>query len=92
LPRKPHVPKSAKNTSVRLAREDYEAQHEIAKAREANHNDRTRLNDILVDGLWELLKKETGKTRKDIEALLPPIPVPEPKNNITPMPKPKKRH
>ena len=47
---------------------------------------RRRLNDILVDGLWDLLKKETGKTRKDVEALLPAVQKP-PRSKVTPITK-----
>jgi hypothetical protein len=75
VPKEPHVPKNAKGTTVRLAREEYEAWHQIAIAREASSDEgigtRVRLNDVLVDGLWELLKKETGKTREQIRATLP---------------------
>ena len=90
MPKEPHVPKNAKCTTVRLSREQYEAWHQIARAREtstdSNTQNRTRLNDVLVDGLWDLLKKETGKTPKDIDASLPRMPE-ETKNNVTAMPK-----
>jgi hypothetical protein len=100
VPRDQHVPKNAKGTTVRLSREEYEAWHQIAIAREASGDDsigtRVRLNDVLVDGLWELLKKETGKTKDQIRATLPeslrnpeqPIP---PQAKVTQMPILKKR-
>ena len=89
-PRKPHLPPNAKASGVRLTREDHEAIHEIRKAREAGSDEtkraKTRNNDIRVDGLWDLLKEETGKTREDIRAQLPaalrtPEP-PPPLNNV----------
>jgi len=84
-----HISAKAKNTSVRLTREDKEAVHEIAKAREANHDKRTRLNDILVDALWHFLKHTTGKTEADIKSQLPPeLPIEAQKNNVTPIKKP----
>ena len=62
MPKEPHVPKNAKGTTVRLAREEYEAWHQIAIAREASSDEgigtRVRLNDVLVDGLWELLRRQ----------------------------------
>lgn len=91
-PRKQHIPAGAKNSSVRLTREDYEAIHEIAKMRAANNDERTRLNDILVDALWDFLKHTTGKTRADIESLLPPMAESvKSTDNVTQMPHPKKK-
>lgn len=100
MPKEPHVPKNAKGTTVRLSREEYEAWHQIAIAREASSDEgirtRVRLNDVMVDGLWELLKKETSKTREQIRASLPAnLRTPEPPStstgNVTQMPKPKKK-
>jgi hypothetical protein len=90
-PRDKHVPSSAKHTTVRLTLEDHEAIHEIAKVRTANNNDKTRLNDIMVDALWDLLRRTTGKTRDDIKALLPPASQPKSQSNVTQMPKAKKK-
>lgn len=90
-PPKKHVAEGAKNTTVRLTAEDYEAIHEISKMRQANNDDRTRLNDILVDALWHFLKHATGKTRDQIRALLPPAQPSQPQNNIAQMPKPKEK-
>ncbi len=90
-PRQPHVASGAKHTTVRLTREDHEAIHEIAKLRAANNDDRTRLNDILVDALWHFLEHATGKTRDDIAALLPPMLRSQGPNNVTQMPKQKKK-
>jgi hypothetical protein len=100
VPKEPHVPKNAKGTTVRLSHEEYEAWHQIAIARKASTDEgiriRVRLNDVLVDGLWELLKKETTKTREQIRATLPEaLRTPEPPSvstgNVTQMPKPKKK-
>jgi len=92
-PPKNHTEVGAKPTTVRLTPLDHEAIHEIGKVRQANNNDRTRKNDVLVDALWELLKRETGKTRDEIEALMP---LPKAQRtgalaNITQMPEPKKK-
>ena len=96
-PPKPHIPPNAKGTTVRLTAEDHEAIHEISKAREGGSDEtkrtKTRKNDILLDGLWDLLRKETGKTREDIRAHLPaalrtPEP-PPPINKVAEMPKKK---
>ena len=85
-PRERHTPKIAKNTSLRLTREEREAIHEISTVREANGNARTRSNDILVDALWDLYTHTTGKTRRDIEKHLPPIPVDKSRPKIAQMP------
>jgi hypothetical protein len=99
VPKEPHVPKNAKGTTVRLSREEYEAWHQIAMGREAGSDEllraRLRLNDVLVDGLWGLLKKETGKTREQIRAALPenlrtPEPTVPPESKIAQMPRKKR--
>jgi hypothetical protein len=70
-PAEKHTSRDAKNTSLRLTREDREAIHEISKQLEAENNPRHRQNDILVDSLWVYLKQVTGKTLVDIQAILP---------------------
>lgn len=91
-PPKNHTEADAKHTTVRLTPLDHEAIHEISKYRQANSNERTRKNDILIDALWELLKRETGKKKDDIKALMPSIPQPErSSNNVAQMLKPKKK-
>jgi hypothetical protein len=89
-PPKKHVPDDAKNTSVRLTDEDREAIHEIKKIRTAKENGRTRLNDIVVDAIWELLKGETSKTRADIQMQMPPKIAKKPISNVAKMPPPKR--
>jgi hypothetical protein len=93
-PRKQLEP-NAEYTTVGLTPEHHEALHEIAKARKGN-NPRTSLNSILVDALWDLLGKETGKTRAQIRAQLPEhLHTPEPKittqSKVTPILSKKKR-
>lgn len=95
MPPKKQLEPNAEYTTVGLTPEHHEAVHEIAKARKGN-NPRTSLNSILVDALWDLLKKETGKTRAQIRLQLPenlrtPEPPSAPVGNVTQMPKPKKR-
>lgn len=86
-PRDRHTPEIAKNTSLRLTREDREAIHEISNVREANGNARTRNNDIMVDALWDLYTRTTGKTREDVQKKLPAVPQASAANNVTRMPR-----
>lgn len=87
--------KASKDPSVKLTEEDREAIHEIKKFRKATDDDRTRINDILVDALWHFLKHTTGKTREQIRAVLPPTLLTEiqlpPQNNVRQMPTTKKK-
>jgi hypothetical protein len=84
VPPKKQLEPNAEYTTVGLTPEHHEAVHEIAKARKGN-NPRTSLNSILVDALWDLLRRETGKTRAQIRAQLPEnLRTPEP---IIPSPK-----
>ena len=94
MPPKKQLPKNAGYTTVGLSHEDYEAIHEVQKSRKAKSNQkRTSMNSILVDALWELLIKETGKNRDQIRAALPEslrTPEEQPKlNKITEMRKTK---
>jgi hypothetical protein len=61
--------------------------------RKAAENNRTTINDILVDALWYYLDKVEGKTREQIQAMLPPAQpkAPAQPSKITQMPKPKKK-
>jgi len=91
-PPEKHTSRDAKNTTVRLTREDREAIHEISKALEAEHNERTRQNDILIDALWHYLKFTTGKALADIQAMLPPKKVkPHEKPKVTEITSPGKK-
>ena len=92
-PRAKHIPDEAQRTSVCLTAEDRAAIRWISEVRKAGNDNRTTINDILVDALWYYLDKVEGKTREQIQAMLPP---PQPKataeaSKITQMPKPKKR-
>jgi hypothetical protein len=79
--------------ALRLTEEDREAIHEISKARRAKNDGRTRINDILVDALWELLQKETGKTPLEIAGAMPVPPSrAADKDKLKQMPPPKKKH
>jgi len=71
VPPKKQLGQNAHYTTVGLRPEEYEAIHEIQKVRRGNHNSKTSLNSILIDALWELLKKETGKNWDQIRAALP---------------------
>jgi hypothetical protein len=73
-PRHRHVPEDATLTSIKLTDEDRTAIHWIKMARRGRGEDRDRLNDILVDGLWHLLEKVEGKTRREIRAMIPSTP------------------
>ena len=91
-PPKRHTSDAAKSTTVRLTREDREAIHEVSKAHEANNNERTRQNDVLIDALWHYLEHTTGKTLADIQASLPPrTRKPEARPKVTEMPQPNKK-
>ena len=93
-PKEKHVPDDAQRTSVCLTAEERGAIHWISEARrnkKSNDNKRTTINDILVDALWYFLEKSEGRTREQIRASLPPKPSNEIQNNVTQMPKPKKK-
>jgi hypothetical protein len=62
-PKVRHIPEGATLTSIKLTDEDRTAIHWIKMARKGRGEDRSRLNDILVDGLWYLLEKVEGKTK-----------------------------
>jgi hypothetical protein len=91
VPPKSQLGPNASYTSIGLRPEEYEAAHEIEKVRRGK-NPRTSLNSILIDALWDLLKKETGKTWDQIRAALPEHrrtlePPDIPLANVTQMPK-----
>lgn len=92
-PRAKHIPDEAQRTSVCLTAEDRAAIRWIIEVRKAGRNNRTTINDILVDALWYYLDKMEGKTREQIQAMLPPAPpkAPAQSSKITQMPKPKKK-
>lgn len=92
-PRAKHIPDEAQRTSVCLTAEDRAAIRWISEVRKAGKNNRTTLNDVLVDALWYYLEKVEGKTQEQIKAMLPPAPpkTPAQASKIAQMPRPKKK-
>jgi hypothetical protein len=80
---------------VKITHEDRAAISEIQLWLKAKtKSDRFRITDIFIDALWAYLKRLTGKTKEDIRKNLPQelwTPDPQPSNNITVMPKLKKK-
>jgi hypothetical protein len=93
-PREKHVPDSAQRTSVCFTAEDRAAIHWIREVRRGTKSKRTTINDIIVDALWHYLERAHGKTRDQIQSMLPPTPPSgsAKANNVTQMPKPRKKH
>lgn len=92
-PREKHIPDTAQRTSICLTPEDRAAIHWISEVRKGKNDRRTTTNDILVDTLWYFLEKTQGKTRSEIQGMIP-APVTEGNastSNITEMPKNKKK-
>lgn len=92
-PREKHIPDDALRTSICLTAEDRAAIRWINEVRRAKKDRRTTSNDILIDALWYFLEKTEGKTKDQIRATLPVTAhePPRPQNNVTEMPKPKKK-
>jgi hypothetical protein len=92
-PREKHIPDDAARTTVSLTPEDRAAINWIITSRRIAKNKRTTINDVLVDALWQFLEKSHGKTREQIQAMIPVAPPDErSKPKITQMPKPKIKH
>ncbi len=93
-PREKHVPHDAQRTSVCFTAEDRAAINWIREVRRGTKSKRTTTNDIVVDALWHYLEKAHGRTRDQIQSMLPPVPLSgtTKSNNVTQMPKPKKKH
>jgi hypothetical protein len=91
-PREKHIPDSAQRTSVCLTAEDRTAIRWISEVRRAKKDKRTTTNDILVDALWYFLDKTEGKTKNQVQAMIPIVP-PDTnrRNKVTEMPKPTNR-
>jgi hypothetical protein len=88
-PRAKHIPDDAKRTTVGLTPEDCGAIRWISDSRRLRKDKRTTGNDILVDALWYFLEKTEGKTRDQIRATIPVLPMQEhQKSKVTEM-KPK---
>jgi len=91
-PRAKHIPDHAHQTTICLTDEEQAAINWIKAARRLRREDRTTLNDILVDSLWCLLEKVEGKTRDEIRATVPQVPFSQTlQDNVTEMPKPKSK-
>ena len=87
-PREKHIPDDAQRTSVCLTAKDRAAILWIAQSRRVKKSKRTTTNDILVDGLWELFDKTGGKSRDQIEAMVPVAPpIERSPSRVTQMPK-----
>lgn len=88
-PREKHIPDDARPTTVCLTPEDRAAIRWISEVRRGKKNRRTTSNDILVDALWYFLEKTESKTKDQIRATIPTVPVDNRPKKITEMPKPK---
>jgi hypothetical protein len=89
-PREKHIPDDARPTTVCLTAEDRAAIRWISEVRRGKKDKRTTSNDILVDALWYFLEATEGRTKDQMRATVPAVPVVEHKQNkITEMPKPK---
>jgi hypothetical protein len=89
-PKEKHIPDDAHRTSVSLTAVDRTALRWISEVRRMKQDKRTTLNDILIDALWYFLEKTEGKTKEQIQAMVPTVPVEErPQKKVTEMPKPK---
>jgi len=89
-PREKHIPDDAERTSVCFTAEDRAVIHWIKEVRKGKNEKRATINDIVVDGLTALLEKEGGKTREQIQAMVPAAPA-QPTPKVMQMPKPKKK-
>ncbi len=92
-PREKHIPDDAQRTSICLTAEQRAAIRWISEVRRHKKDKRTTTNDILIDALWYFLEKIEGKTKDQMRAMVPAVPVIEhPQNNVTEMPKSKSKH
>jgi hypothetical protein len=91
-PREKHIPDDAQRTSVCLTAEDRAAIRWISEIRRGKKDKRTTSNDILVDSLWYFLEKTEDKSKDQIRATIPTVPVDERRRNkVTEMLKPKNK-
>lgn len=88
-PKEKHVPDDALRTSVCFTAEDRAAIHWISEVQKGRQSKRTTINDIVVDALWYCLEKEYGKTREQIQMMIPPVPPKQSQGKVTQMPKKK---
>jgi hypothetical protein len=87
-PRPKHVPDDAYRTTIRLSDEELAAINWLRTSRRQRGNERKTLNDVVVDGIWNLLEREEGMTREQIGATIPrrPLTAKAPQN-VREMPK-----
>jgi hypothetical protein len=91
-PREKHIPDDAVRTTVSLTAEDRAAINWIITSRRIAKSKRTTINDVLVDALWHFLEKAHGKTKEQVQSMVPVAPPDErPKTKITQMPKPRNK-
>jgi hypothetical protein len=92
-PREKHIPDDAQRTSVCFTAEDRAAIHWLSEVRRSKKSKRTTTNDIVVDALWHYLEMTEGKTREQIQSMLPPALATgtAKTSNVTQMPKTKKK-
>jgi hypothetical protein len=90
-PKERHIPANARPTTIALTGEDKLAIQLIGVARRRRGSNRSTMNDVLVDALWELAEKE-GVTKDRIAAILPVLSENDQiSNKVTEMPKPKSK-
>ena len=86
-PKERHIPAHARPTTIALTGEEKLAIQLIGTARRRRGSNRSTMNDVLVDALWELAKKE-GVTKDQIAAVFPILSESDQiNNNVTEMPK-----
>jgi hypothetical protein len=86
-----HIPAHARPTTIALTGEDKLAIQLIGETRRRRGSNRSTMNDILVDALWEMAGKE-GVTKDQVAAVLPAFSENDQiNNNVTQMPKPKSK-
>jgi hypothetical protein len=91
-PREKHVPNDAVRTTVGLTAQDRAAINWISTVRRLAKSKRLTINDILVDSLWFYLEKTEGKTKGQISAMVPALPLAKPaQSNVTTMPRPRSK-
>jgi hypothetical protein len=90
-PKERHIPAHARSTTIALTAEDKLAIQLIGAARRRRGSNRSTMNDVLVDALWELAEKE-GVARDQIAAVFPIFSENDQiDSNVTEMPKPKSK-
>lgn len=77
----------AKRTTVYLNPAEDLALSVIENSRRVRVEKRCQPSDIVADAIWMYLERTEGKTREQIEALLPPIEKKQLPSNVTRMPR-----